>query len=267
MASGMYWYRFHIAMHGKGKARALSDAEFRLLTRIWALSRESERPGWVFVVEGVGWSARDLAQTAGCKGGQPEKMLERLVELRWVRVHEGGVIEVHDWEEHNPPPSPSKMPAARAAQKRKERATGKVEGKPVANVSPGDSVSTTQATGQEVGTLELEKETEQETEKASAARPPAPSKPSRARVILGPMGVLFVQHVAHGIGHGLVPLADRDDADRLERAVKRHGGPERASAYIASTCQTRPGWDPQHVKLLVDVLDETAAPAQAGGGA
>jgi hypothetical protein len=104
---------------------------------------------------------------------------------------------------------------------------------------------------------------------------PASSGPSRASapdgqregqrrgVVLGPLGAVLVREVARGLGHGLVPLASSDDATALERAVAAHGGTARATAYVAATCRARePELDPQSVKLVLEILAETA-PASA----
>lgn len=102
---------------------------------------------------------------------------------------------------------------------------------------------------------------------------PASSGPSRApareakprRGILGPLGAHLVHEVAHGLGHGLVPLDSTDEARELERVVAAHGGAMRARDYVAATCRGR-GLDPQSVRLVLDVLRETAPPRSAATG-
>jgi hypothetical protein len=79
---------------------------------------------------------------------------------------------------------------------------------------------------------------------------PAASK----RVCLGPLGARVVREVAKGIGHGLVPLTATEDATALEAIVAAHGGVEDAVAYVSATCRSRDKFDPQSVKLLLDVL-------------
>jgi hypothetical protein len=63
-----------------------------------------------------------------------------------------------------------------------------------------------------------------------------------------------VREVAKGIGHGLVPLTATEDATALEAIVAAHGGVEDAVAYVSATCRSRDKFDPQSVKLLLDVL-------------
>jgi hypothetical protein len=165
MARGFPWFRFWVDAHGKGKILALSDPEFRLWTRILALARESETPGLVYVTPGVGWAPKDLARSAGCRTGKPDAMIKRLAQLRCIALLDGGVIEVHDWEEHNPPASPSKMPEARRQQKRDER--GRHRRKDVASVSPTDNLPT----GQNVGKADVEREKEKEGEEEKQQQP------------------------------------------------------------------------------------------------
>lgn len=238
MARGMPWLRLWTNLHGKGKALALTDSEFRLLTRIWALGRESERPGWVFVVEGVGWDPRDLARTAGCRGGRPDAMLARLVELRWIVLHPGNVIEVHDWEEHNPPVSPSKTPEARRQQKRKERGQG------VARRQDGDTL----ATGPSVGRTDVDVDVEGERE-AAAALPAAGVPAGTSTSAQGAAGTAEAQQ--HGPGPARVqpPAAPAtDDPPRRSLPVEDYADepppPAEVRRFLAALeqrmCRTAP---------------------------
>lgn len=257
MARSFPWLRFWSDMHGKGKIAALSDAEFRLLTRLWALGRQSETPGVVYVAPGVGWAPEDLAKTAGCKSKEkPEAMLKRLEKLTCIRVRPDGVIEVHDWEEHNPPVSPSKTPVARAQQKRKERAGGR---QPVARRHDGD----TEATGQQVAKPDQEEdqETDQEQEIVSerSTASPAPARPQRAGgegTKLGPLGTAVRAECSRGLGYSLTPC-DQARADRLEQLVEWFGGITAAVDYVAATCRKR-DVKPQSLSLVVDMLADAA---------
>lgn len=155
------WFRFFVSAHEDEKVAALSDGEFRLWTRVLALARQNEqRPGWVWLVEGEGVDPKDLAAGARCKSlKRPEEALGRLAKLQLVRLHEGGVIEVVNWEKHNPPAPPSKTPAARAEQKRKERGRAKDGGRQdVARRQGGDD----EATGLDVARQDVEEDVERE---------------------------------------------------------------------------------------------------------
>lgn len=253
MARGFPWFRFWSDMHGKGKIAALSDAEFRLLTRLWALARQSEEPGVVYVAPSVGWAPEDLAKTAGCKGKEkPQAMLKRLEQLTCIRVRPDGVIEVHDWEEHNPPLSPSKTPAARAEQKRKERAGGR---QPVARRHDGDSG----ATGQAGTSAELDQEEEEDLDPVPARSLVAPGPARRAGgggTKLGPLGTALRAECSRGLSYSLAPC-DQARADRLEQLVEWFGGVEAAVDYIAATCRKR-DVKPQSLSLVVDMLADAA---------
>jgi hypothetical protein len=105
----------------------------------------------------------------------------------------------------------------------------------------------------------------------SRAEPPEPNQPAAVerpaaarKTILGPLGARLVRACSLGLGHGLAPLTNSDEAAELERVVEAHGGPEAAKDFVASTVRSRPSLDPQSVRLLLAMLRDPLPPeAQA----
>jgi hypothetical protein len=244
-----FWFRFLTEAHDDEKVAALSDAEFRLWTRILALARKNEqRPGWVWVVDGVGVDPADLVTGARCKAVKnPAAMVARIAKLQLVRIHDGGVLEVMNWEKHNPPQPPSKMPEAerlrKAGARRKAKeaeAAGGPKGVRSGHTADGgaDKLRRPQAVRPlseipPIPPLEQERESEPErTENAAAAvrtRAPAASAPApgpaspepevparRLQLLdlveLGALGAEYRSAVEQGLGHGLALAAAGEEA-------------------------------------------------------
>jgi hypothetical protein len=256
-----FWFRFLTEAHDDEKVAALSDAEFRLWTRILALARKNEqRPGWVWVVEGVGVDPADLVTGARCKTAKnPQAMVDRIAKLQLIRVHDGGVLEVVNFEKHNPPQPPSKTPEVerqRKAEARRRAKEAETARRPqgVRSGQPADNAPDKQGKPQGVRPLSeippippLDPERELEPERtenaaaaartrATAAPDPAPGSaspeaevPSRRLqlldlVELGALGAEYRSAVEQGLGHGLALAAAGEEAGvaaELERELQR----------------------------------------------
>lgn len=111
----MSWFKFDCGAHAHPKIATLSDAAFRVLTRIWALARLSPDPGRVYLKPGVGVSFDFIVMSSGVdwtdSGVKPDEIAKALVANGLILMDAAGVIDVHQFEEHNHVP-PSKTPEA-----------------------------------------------------------------------------------------------------------------------------------------------------------
>jgi hypothetical protein len=182
MADARWWFRVRADMHGNPKIAGLTDAGFRLLTYIWAMSCRSSTPGrFLFIgdyslLRASGATPFDASSEEFNEMGAREitSELERRCLIKITRSGEGGQDEilVHDWQDHNPLGPPSLMPAARAEQKRKERQS-KSDVATMSQATLATSVATMSQVSQDKRREEKRREDQKQEIKAMSTSPSA----------------------------------------------------------------------------------------------
>jgi hypothetical protein len=68
-----------------------------LLERLWHLAIREQRDGRI----GEKFNAEDIAELLGWLG-DPQVLIDALVDTRWLDADSSGVLCIHDWDEHKP---------------------------------------------------------------------------------------------------------------------------------------------------------------------